>query len=176
MSHPLALLLYVATFALIALLWLVFHRLMSGAFVPTGVDLVLAFAYLALVSLFPFALYDVSHTTQTLALARSAVAQYTTLYATMSAIAATMSMRNLRRGYHLEADADRDRAWYGFIRNSALGVMMAIALGVDLTLGPTASIFVFPFITVAIVVLRRLYPHAPSAGVLRLPRLEERAA
>jgi uncharacterized membrane protein len=99
LAQPFALLLYFATFALVASLWLIFHRLMSGTYVPVGVDLFLAFAYLALVSLIPYAMYAITHTTATtLAGARAAVAAYTAIYAAMTLISSILSMRNLRRG------------------------------------------------------------------------------
>jgi uncharacterized membrane protein len=117
LAQPLALAFYFATFALVATLWLIFHRLMSGTYVPSGIDLFIAFAYLALVSLIPYGMYSLTHGAPTLARARSAVGAYTAIYATMALLAAILSMRNIRRGYFLSRRR-RSRSRVGDVRAS----------------------------------------------------------
>jgi uncharacterized membrane protein len=176
-SQPVALAIYFATFALVASLWLIFHRLMSGTYVPSGIDLFLAFAYLALVSLIPYAMYAISHTTSTfdngnseiaapltLARARSAVAAYTGLYATMTFLASILSVRNLRRGYAYLSDEDRRLSWLSFMRQAILCVMMLGALVIDRLLEPSWAGFELLFIFPAIRIGRMLFPRAPAGA------------
>jgi uncharacterized membrane protein len=146
LSHPVALLFYFGTFALLASLWLTYHRLMSGPFRPTRIDLFLAFSYLALVSLMPYALYSISHQQQTLEDARAAVAAYSGLFAMLMVIAGIIGFRNLRRGWwSMDAD-ERQKSWVAILRRCALASAMAVGLIVDLTVGPTqASI---PFVII----------------------------
>jgi uncharacterized membrane protein len=171
LERPLALIFYFLTFALVATLWLIFHRMMSGTYVPSGVDLFLAFAYLALVSLIPYGMYALDHGVPTVARARSAVGAYTAIYATMALLAAILSMRNLRRGYRYLGDDDRDHAWATFLRQAILFVLMAGAFGIDRIVGPAWAglelLCIFPAIRIA----RRLYPHPPSAEALRVAPL-----
>jgi uncharacterized membrane protein len=174
--HPLGFLLYLGTFALIASLWMIYHRMMSGAYKPGRLDLLLAFAYLALVSLMPFAMYAISHASNSLSGARAALAQYTALYAGMTAIAALVSIRNLRRGYRIVDASDNDRTWQAALRMSAVCSMMLLGLAIDLMRGPAESVPVYPCIAIAIAALRRLTPHAPSERILRLAPLEHRPA
>jgi uncharacterized membrane protein len=171
LARPLALIFYFLTFALVATLWLIFHRMMSGTYVPSGIDLFLAFAYLALVSLIPYGMYALNHGVPTVARARSAVGAYTAIYATMALLAAILSMRNLRRGYRHLGDDDRDYAWATFVRQAILFVLMAGALVVDRMIGPAWAgldlLCIFPAIRF---VLWR-YPHPPSAEALRVAPL-----
>jgi uncharacterized membrane protein len=177
LAHPFALLLYFGTFAIVASLWLIFHRLMSGTYVPSGIDLFLAFAYLALVSLIPYAMYAISHTTaSTLEGARSAVAAYTALYAAMTLISSILSMRNLRRGYFYVSADDRRLAWASFVRGTILCVMMAAAFAIDRAFGPSWAGLELFFLVPAIRVARWIFPRAPSAEALRIATIEPGAS
>jgi uncharacterized membrane protein len=148
LTHPVALLFYFGTFALLASLWLTYHRLMSGTFRPRRIDLFLAFFYLALVSLMPYALYSISHERQTLEDARAAIAVYSALFATLMAVAGVIGFRNLRRGWWSMDDDERQKSWIAFLRRCALASVMTVAVIVDLTVGPeqaTIPFFVIPF-------------------------------
>ncbi len=177
LAHPLALLLYFATFALVASLWLIFHRMMSSTYVPAGIDLFLAFAYLALVSLMPYAMYAISHgMVTTLAGARSAVAAYTALYAAMTLIASILSMRNLRRGYFYLGDDDRRLAWVSFVRGTVLCVMMSAAFAIDRAFGPSwAGLELFCLVP-AIRIARWIFSRVPSPAALRIVTTEPAAS
>ena len=170
LAQPLALAFYFATFALVATLWLIFHRLMSGTYVPSGIDLFIAFAYLALVSLIPYGMYSLTHGAPTLARARSAVGAYTAIYATMALLAAILSMRYIRRGYFYLGDDDRDHAWATFVRQAILFVLMAGGLCLDRFFGPAWAGLELLCIFPAIRVVRWRFPHSPSAEALRILR------
>jgi uncharacterized membrane protein len=167
-ARPIALLFYFATFAVVASLWLIFHRMMAGTYVPANVDLFLAFAYLALVSLIPFGMYAIVHEIPTLERATSVLGEYTGLYATMTLIAAILSMRNLRRGYFYLSDDDRRQAWIAFVRQAMLCVMMIGALAIDRVFGPNWAGLFLVFIVPAIRLARSIFSRAPSAEALRI--------
>jgi uncharacterized membrane protein len=167
LSRPLAVLLYFGTFAVLASLWLIYHRMMSGTYQPRGIDLIIPFAYLALVSLVPFALYGLSHNA-TLEGAQVALLDYLVLYSGMTALATILTFRNLRRGYfYLDAEG-RDFAWLAFLRQAVLCGMMTTGLVINSVAGPSQAGIFLLLIVPAIRVARWRFPHAPSAGQLRL--------
>jgi uncharacterized membrane protein len=163
MARPLGLLLYFGTFALLASLWLGYHRMMAGAYKPAGLDLFLAFAFLALVSLMPFAQYAISHETATLATARVVVAEYAAIYAVLTAIGGIVNARNLRRE-DPDRTEDRDRTWTALLRQIVISAIMTLAFCLDLAVGPIWSMPVTIAIPVAIRIARRRFPHAPVTG------------
>ena len=168
LTHPFALLFYLGTFALLASMWLTYHRLLSGTYRPTTVDLILAFAFLAFVSLMPYAMYSVSHETATLDDARAALAEYAILFAMLMAIAAFVGIRNLRRGWWFLDDDERFSNWIAFLRRCFLCALMTAATGVDVLFGPTASTIAFLAIPIGLRLIRMLVKKMPSAGALRV--------
>jgi uncharacterized membrane protein len=160
---------YFGTFAVLVSLWLTFHRVMSEGFRPRGIDLFLAFAYLAFVPLMPFALYSLSHETESLAAARTAIAEYTILFATLLLLGATMVLRNLRRAWYVMSVEDRTFAWVAFVRRSGLALVLLLVLVIDVLVGPTQSSFIFPLMAVVQWVVRRVVRRAPTSTRLRIP-------
>jgi uncharacterized membrane protein len=168
LAQPISLLLYFGTFALLASLWMTYHRLLSGSYRPRQIDLFLAFAYLALVSLMPYAMYSITHEEESLAAARSALAEYSSLFAAIMALASVLTLRNLRRGWWTLDDEERDITWMAFARRCTLCVIMTIGLAVDLTLGPSASGIPFFAIFPAMMLIRMRFSKAPTTDRLRL--------
>jgi uncharacterized membrane protein len=168
LAHPTQLLSYFGTFALLVILWLTYHRLMSGPFKPTRPDLYLAFTYLALVSLLPYAMYSITRTQASLAAARAAIAEYAILFGLMMIVAAVLNFRNLRRGWWTFEGDERDISWIAFVRECALCVMMALAATIDLTVGPTAGSIVFIGIIAVTSLIRIRVKRAPNAAALRI--------
>jgi uncharacterized membrane protein len=168
LEHPFALLAYFGTFAILASLWLIYHRMMSGTYRARGVDLFIAFAYLALVSLIPFGMYALTHTLSTLESARSALLSYLVIYATTTALAVVVFFRNLRRGYFFLSTEDRDHAWRSMLRSGVLCIMMSTAILLDLVVGPTSAGLFSILIVVAMRGALLRFPHAPSAARLRV--------
>jgi uncharacterized membrane protein len=166
LAHPFALVLYFGTFALIASLWLIYHRMLSGTYRPSGIDLIVAFSYLALVSLVPYAMYALSHETQNFVSARAAVAEYTALYGTMTVLSSVLTYRNLRRGYfYLDGD-ERTHAWGSLLRHIVLCVMMFGGCAVDVKYGPAiGGCFLF-LIAPAIRLTRIAFGRLPSPARL----------
>jgi uncharacterized membrane protein len=171
LAQPLSLLLYFGTFALLASMWMTYHRLMSGAFEPTRVDLFLAFAYLALVSLMPFAMYAITHIDENarFSSAREALAEYTILFAAMMTLASVVYVRNLRRGWWTFDDEERNKTWASFVRCCVLFSVMCVAFAVDAAFGPTYCAIVFFAIFPLMAFARRRLSIAPSAERLRVP-------
>lgn len=149
-------------------MWLTYHRTLSGPFKPTTPDLFLAFTYLALVSLLPYAMYSITRSQDDLAAVRAAIAEYAILFSLMMFVAAALTLRNLRRGWWVLDDKERDLTWFALVRRSVLCAMMLLAVTIDLTVGPTASSFVFLSIIVAISLVRITVKRAPSAAALRI--------
>jgi uncharacterized membrane protein len=168
LQHPFALLAYFATFAILASLWLIYHRMMSGTYRPRGFDLFIPFAYLALVSLVPFGMYGLTHQHATISDARAALLSYLILYAVTTLLSSILLYRNLRRGYFFLSTEDRDHAWKTLMRSAVLCVMMAIAIVFDVTLGPSSAGLFTLLIVVAMRAVLVRYPHAPSATQLRV--------
>jgi len=167
--QPLNLLFYFGTFALLASLWLIYHRLMSGAFQPSRIDLFLAFAYLALVSLMPYAMYSITHVQEGVADARvAAIAEYSSLYAGMMGLAVTIMLRNLRRGWWLADEHERDLTWRSFVRCCVVFVIMTSAFTIDLTTGSNVAALSFFAIFPMMLLARRYASKAPSAERLRI--------
>jgi len=167
-AHPVSLASYFGTFALLASLWLTYHRLLSGSYRPTRLDLFLALAYRALVSLMPFAMYSVTREQESLASARAAIAEYAILFASMMGSAAVLTLRNLRRGWWTIGDDERTLTWSAFLRQCVLCALMLVAFATDLTLGPAASSVAFIAIFPATSLLRMRVKAAPSAAALRV--------
>jgi uncharacterized membrane protein len=143
---------------------------MSGAFKPARIDLFLAFAYLALVSLMPFAMYAITHVDENndYSSAQSALAEYTTLFAAMMALASVVYIRNLRRGWWTFDDEERNKTWASFVRCCVLIAVMSVAFIVDAVFGPVYCSIVFFAIFPVMALARRRLSVAPSAERLRL--------
>jgi uncharacterized membrane protein len=167
-SRPVSLAVYFGTFALLVSLWLIYHRMVSAGFRPAGLDLFLAFAFLGLVSLMPYAMYAQIHDTASLRAATAAVAEYSLLYSVLMAIGATVNVRNLRRAWYDFAEPERDRTWLAVIRQTILAAVMAIGLVVDLTLGPTWTGYTYVTIFLLMRIARSRFGRAPSAAKLRI--------
>ncbi len=167
LGHPAALIFYFLTFGLLASLWLIYHRMLSGAFKPTGIDLLLSFAYLALISLVPYAMYEITHNNDATS-GRSALSYYLALYAVMTVFATVLTLRNVRRGFFYMDAEERDYAWLTLLRQAVLCAMMSVALGVDLLTGPVAAGIFLCFIPIVVRLIRKSFPHSPSAARLRV--------
>ncbi len=159
---------YFGTYAVLALLWITFHNMMSGAFRPSSLDLLVAFAYLALVTLMPYALYWMVHRQPSLESARLAVAQYAVVFALLLLFAAAIMFRNLRRGWHMTDERERRQQWYSLLRRAVMGVVILSALVVDLTIGPFQSSFVFMILSVAPRIVKLASPAPPARLVAYL--------
>ena len=168
-GRPVSLAAYFGTFAVLSSLWLTYHRVMSESFRPTGLDLFLAFAFLAFVSLMPFAMYSLSHQHQSIAAARAAVAEYALLFTILMLIGAIMTLRSLRRGWYFLNPSERDFSWRAFVRRVSLAFVLGIACAIDLIFGPVLSTFAFPFMGIVPRIVRLVFHRAPSPQRLRIP-------
>jgi uncharacterized membrane protein len=162
LGHPFSLLYYFGTFALLAVLWLNYHRLLSGPYKPDRPDLFVAFGYLALVSLMPYAMYSTAHA-ESLASARAGVAEYAILFASMMGLAAILTLRNLRRGWWALEDRERALTWRAFLRQCVMSAMMALGAAIDVTIGPTSASLAFFGIFVVVPLVRLSFKEPPRS-------------
>ena len=172
LTDPLALVLYFSTFAILASLWMMFHRIVSGAFAPVGIDLFGAFAFLAFVSLIPYAMDAATHAVGSGVAARAALARYTALYCLTTAVAAALNLRNLRRGWTYGDAAEHDRVWRALLRQSVVSALMGGASIIDVGFGPAPGSISLVTIPVAIRLARIRFGRTPSANKLRIKRRE----
>jgi uncharacterized membrane protein len=132
--HPVRLLVYFGTFAALAALWYNFHRILSGAFRPTRVDMTLAFVYLAFTTIVPIALYANVHfsLSRHLDWLRWGVGIYVGCFVGTSLPGAIISWRSFRRGYRYFDEAERAQAWKRIVSVTTVAAYLSLTLVVDL--------------------------------------------
>lgn len=167
--HPIKYVLYFATFALIALLWLAFHRMLTGTYRPTRTDLVVTFGYLAFVGLVPYAMYANVHFAGKLDGAGIGLATYLTCAVGTAATLSTISFRNAARAREAADVSTLLRQWRGAVATGYVGGVMLVALVVDLALGVTAAAVVTLLAAGTRLVVRRVpvpttWLPAPASG------------
>lgn len=159
-GHPIKYVLYFATFTLLALLWLAFHRVLTATYRPTRTDLALTFGYLAFVGLVPYAMYANVHFAGATDSAGIGLATYLTCAVGTAATLSVISFRNCVRA---RATADFDslrRQWRGAVALGYVSAVMLVALAVDLTLGVTVAPIVTVLAAGARLAARRIPPPA----------------
>jgi hypothetical protein len=83
-------------------------------------------------------------------------------------LGATLTVRNLRRGWYYLNAGERDFTWTGFVRRVAIAGVMALGCGIHLVLGPIQSSFVLIRIPIVLQLVRLIVRHAPSAARLHI--------
>jgi uncharacterized membrane protein len=167
---------YFGTFAVLVMLWLNFHRMMSTAFAPRRFDLFLAFAYLGFASLMPYAMNSVFAAMRDAATISDsasayAIGTYALAFSMTFLTSSIIWWRNLRRGWYHFEDEERNVAWRSTFRLTAIGIMMAVVLLIDIFAGPQRAGLSFALLFIP-QVLARFFRTAPSAAALRIPALE----
>lgn len=138
-GHPIKYVLYFGTFGLLAILWLAFHRMLTGAYRPGRLDLVITFAYLAFVGLVPFAMYANVHFAGTAATAVYGLATYQVCALGTAATCSAITFRNLVRGRASTDVADLRAAWRTGLATAWLSVVMLVALVANVAFGATVG-------------------------------------
>jgi uncharacterized membrane protein len=164
---------YFGTFAVLVILWLNFHRMMSTAFAPHRLDLFLAFAYLAFTSLMPYAMNAVFSAMHDAARISDsdvayAIGVYTLAFSMTFLTSSVIWWRNLRRGWYHFEDEERDIAWRSAFRLTGIGTMMFIVLLIDVFWGPQAASPGFALLFIP-QFAGRFFRKAPSPAALRIP-------
>ena len=155
-GHPIKYVLYFATFTLLALLWLAFHRMLTGAYRPTRIDLIVTFGYLAFVGLVPYAMYANVHFAGKADSAAVGLATYLTCAFGTAAMSSVISFRNAARGRGAADVVELRRQWRLAVATAYVSGVMFVALVIDLTLGVMAAAFVTMLAAGARFVVRRL--------------------
>lgn len=183
LTHPARYVIYFGTFAALAALWFNYHRMMSGAFKPTRLDLALAFLYLACTTVVPLALYANVHfaSSNHPEWARTGIGVYVACFTGTSVPATIVAWRNFMRGYEHTDDAERRILWKRLVAITAVSGLLVVALAVvvlvpvDLLWGttpPSAIVLVLmaPAIRLSLVAfgrrvpdLRRIPPGVPAS-------------
>jgi uncharacterized membrane protein len=138
-NDPLRYFLFFLTFALIAVSWTRYHRMLTTAFAPHRLDLALAFAYLAFIALLPYALYANVRLAFQADGARYGFAAYTLCLLGSSAAAALISRRALGRVRGFLADYEVVRLRQRTAIEAGLVVIFFTALLVDCVYGIAGS-------------------------------------
>lgn len=152
-DNPFRYALFFGTFAIIALLWLRFHRMLTMAFAPGRIDLVCAFAYLAFVALLPYALYANAKLSHDVTGARYGLASYAICLLGSSIAAFVLSLRSARRARGVLDDVDVARLAARTWIEGGIGLVYAGVLAVDFAFGPAYAGTVFltiPLVTRAV--------------------------
>jgi len=144
-TNPMRYVLFFGTFAVIALAWMRFHRMLTMGFAPGRIDVACAFGYLAFTALLPYALYANVQLARAGNGARYGLAAYAICLIGSSATAFAISYRALLRGRsglsELDVGRVRQRTWI----EGGIVVIFATVLVSDLIFGPRWS-WVFTFL------------------------------
>jgi uncharacterized membrane protein len=155
-GHPIKYVLYFGTFTLLALLWLAFHRMLTGTYRPTRIDLIITFGYLAFVGLVPYAMYANVHFAGKTDSAALGLATYLTCAFGTAATASAISFRNAARGRGTADLVELRGQWRFAVATGYVSGVMLVAAVVDLTLGVLAAAVVTMLAPGARLAARRL--------------------
>jgi uncharacterized membrane protein len=165
-AHGFNYVVYALTFAIIALLWLSYHRMLSIAYVPTTVDIALTFVFLAFTGLAPYAMYAYLHFIHSLDGARYGLAAYLICGIGTTATSTLVRARNYARGSGCFTPAERLQAYRRLLVTSVIVLVFAAILAIDIERGVNAAVGWFFVLPVATVAIRRLVRSAPIVGAV----------
>jgi uncharacterized membrane protein len=169
LMHPARFLLYFGTFAALTALWFNYHRMLSGAFVPEGVDFILTFVFLAFVTIVPYAMHVYALFISHVSWIRPGIGVYLACAVGTAAPSCVIAWRNLYRGWAHATLAERRHAWLRVLRITPVASVLAFALFVDIAVPfdlafgivPPAAIALFLF-PIVIPAARRVFGDALS--------------
>lgn len=139
-NDPVRYYLFFLTFAVIAVSWTRYHRMMTSAFAPHRFDLVLAFAYLAFIALLPYALYANVRLAFHPGGAQYGFAAYALCLIGTSIAAMLISWRALRRASGILVEQELARLRQRTAIEAGLAGIFSIALALDLAFGIDGSV------------------------------------
>lgn len=122
---------FFGTFAVVALFWMRYHRVMSVGFVPRPVDLVLAFAFLAFVALVPYAVRVYIFTRNAHLAPSSTLALYVAVFAGLSLANLLLNVRGARNAWVFLDEPRRARLWRAIVAGGVVFTVLAVALVVN---------------------------------------------
>jgi uncharacterized membrane protein len=136
MAHPFQWALYGVTFGALVTYWLRFHRIMSIGFRPQRLDLSTLFAYLASISLLPYALITFSRLIGGTPLdQRSGFLFYALIVFAIATTGLVLEWRALRRSYAVLDERHRNLLWRAVLRASISASIFAVAIAIDVLNG-----------------------------------------
>ncbi len=140
-GHPLNYFIFFVAFALLAVFWIRFHRIMAIGFAPRPLDIVLLFGFLAFVALMPYALVTYMRLLghgNTYFYSREAVALYLGDFLGVAAFSWILSIRGMRRAWSVLDESERPAAWRPVVAGFVIIPAFLIALAGVLASGPWA--------------------------------------
>jgi uncharacterized membrane protein len=141
-GHPLNYLIFFAAFALLAVFWIRFHRIMAIGFAPRPIDMTLLFGFLAFVALMPYSLVTYMRLIGPHgSYSRESVALYLGVFFGVAVFSWILSIRGLRRAWPVLDETERPAAWRPVIAGFVIVPTFAVALVGVLLAGPVAFAF-----------------------------------
>jgi uncharacterized membrane protein len=163
-ANPTRYALYGVTFGILVAYWLRFHRIVSIGYRPERPDLSLLFAFLASISLLPYAMISFARLQSGGDLdQRSGFALYAIIVLLISATGFALEWRGLRRAYAILDEARRTRIWRAIVRSGFSCVALAAGIAIDVTWGMW-----WAFTPFVLAPLNRLTPLARGPAPARL--------
>jgi uncharacterized membrane protein len=171
-AHPIRYLIFFVTFAIIAIAWLRFHRMLTLAFAPGRIDLTCAFAYLAFTALLPYAMYANSELASDPMGARYGLAAYAICLVGSSSSAFFLSFRSIGRARGVLSLADFGRLQQRTYIEGSIALAFALVLASDVFFGPQWSWLFTSFIPISVSIIRRRFK-APSWSAVHVYGVDE---
>ena len=175
-GHPMRYVFFFASFALVSVFWIGFHRIVATGFAPQRIDMVLALAYLAFVALTPYAMLANLTLSTSSADAYAGLGLYVAVFGGVSACSLLLSVRGARRGWPYLDETRRRALWRRLVMNAMVLACLAVALSFAVqrnVAAAGASMFaIFP----AMAIVRRFFTEPrpawlgiadPAAGTSR---------
>jgi uncharacterized membrane protein len=162
-AHSFRYVVYFITFALIALLWLGYHRVLSTAYAPTPADLSLTFVFLMFVGLTPYAMYAYLHFLTSVDGVRYGLGAYLICGIGTTGASTLIRARNYQRGASYLDPIERLKMYQRLLFTSLVVVILAFVLVVDV-LANTIGTLAFILLPFANVLIRRIVRIAPVPG------------
>ena len=166
-GHPIKWVLYFGTFALIAGLWMQYHRALGTGFRPQRLEVAAVFVFLAFVGLMPYAMFANVSLGRTTHDAQVGLGTYLACSVPIFGCLAFLTLRSARRAWNRLDAAARLRSWRIGVMYAGMTIFMLILLLLDITAGAVVAGPMMILVPVLVAVARR---RAPMPGSLaRIP-------
>jgi uncharacterized membrane protein len=160
-GHPLNYVVFFVAFALLAIFWLRFHRIMAIGFAPRPLDLALLFAFLAFVALAPFALVTYMRLLGPAGYSRESVSLYLGDFLGVGTFSWILSIRGMRRAWSVLDETERRAAWRPALAGFIIVPTFLVALVAVLAFGPISFfvlVLIGPLVRLAMRAIPRPWP------------------
>jgi uncharacterized membrane protein len=153
---------YTVTFTAIAILWLSYHRILSSTYVPTPIDLIFTFGFLAFTGLVPYAMFAYLHFNSSLEAARYGFGAYLICAIGVTLTGTVVRARSYRRGAAYLDDDERRVTFRRLVINALLLPVFGMVLAFDYFGDLQVAWSLFFIIPVVSVIARRSIRSGPT--------------